>query len=169
MSADPDPQASGSGRPKRNKVVKIQAQASTIASGYAAFEAEESSDSGDGSQSTAVTLWVSGKPYEGATGVGGHAEMNALLKVLADLGDLDTVIATGGKTVECTAKPCCYRCSVVLGLLGFSAHSDDTTKTRSGMGGTQWAMPADLKRAVMAKYGDVGELMSFYGNVDKFR
>jgi hypothetical protein len=42
-----------------------------------------------------------------------------------------------GVEVECTEKPCCYRCSCILGALGIVAN-DGTRKSSSSMGSTQW-------------------------------
>jgi hypothetical protein len=81
--------------------------------------------------------------------------------------DLADLLARGGKTVACTAKPCCYRCSIVLGLLGFAPRTAATRKAQSGMGSTQWVLQEPLKSALTRRYGDIQTLLSNFSNVTK--
>ena len=118
--------------------------------GYKAFDAAVSIN-GDGSESTEVTLYVySGrrlrKQYIGRTGKGhGHAEMDALYQFVKD----KTVPhANVSLELSCTAKPCCVRCSAVLGLLNVSTANDNTHKSPKAMGSTQWGIPDEVAEYV---------------------
>lgn len=83
---------------------------------------------------------------EGSTGEGhGHAEMDALHKLWVGVCGEDFAIYSGySLAVECLAKPCCCRCSAVLGLLGISA-TKGTYKTRATMGSTEWGVSREVR------------------------
>ena len=77
----------------------------------------------------------------------GHAEMDALAQY----------VATGNNTFEnmvlsCTTKPCCVRCSAVLGLLGIEA-CDRTLKYSKPMGSTEWGISDSVAKAVANHIG----------------
>lgn len=146
----------------------VSANRSTLASGWTAFAAQETDVTTSGTTATAVTLYMGVIPYAGSSASTSHAEMDALNDILIGMGDsLDDVIAYPNKTVDCTAKPCCYRCSIILGLLGFSARTGGTKKTRRGMGQTQWVLPSPLREKIAERWGDVSGLLSQFSNVDK--
>jgi hypothetical protein len=107
---------------------------------------------GDGEKDCVAVLTYRGEErgsITGVTGVEGHAEIHALSQFFRNVCkyDLATLrryqaLNTGKKAalqIKCTAKPCCVRCSVVLGGLGFRA-SKATYKNRSAMGQTQWVI-----------------------------
>lgn len=145
----------------------VTANRDTLRAGYNAFNAAEASDTKSGTTTTTAVLRIGEIPYTGASG-NGHAEMDALNDILIGNGDdLSAVRAHAAKTVECTAKPCCYRCSVVLGLLGFAPYTAATRKTRSGMGSTQWVLPEPLRSALARVYGDIQTLLSGFSNVNE--
>jgi hypothetical protein len=138
----------------------------TLITGWDAFKAAESTNTKSGTTETNAVLNYNGKDYPGKAGAG-HAEMKALADILAGEKSLDAIIKnTVAKTVECTAKPCCYRCSIVLGLLGFKAKDDKTMKTKSGMGGTQWYMASDLATALEKAYPGIFDVLNVKSNYD---
>jgi hypothetical protein len=69
----------------------------------------------------------------GATGKGGHAEMYALTQFIRNVCEFKTdkleEYQERGLEIECPAKSCCQRCSIILGALGFSAVAGDYEKT----------------------------------------
>lgn len=153
-------------RSSRKKAKKTKLDRSQLRAGYAAFRAVETKDTKSGTQDTTATLSVSGISYVGSSKSPGHAEMDALNDILIGNGDsLDDVIAHDNKTVSCTAKPCCFKCSIVLGLLGFGPASGATLKTRSGMGGTQWVLQSPLKEKIEERYGDI---VDYFYNIPNF-
>jgi len=152
-------------RSSRVKRVRVVARKSVLTGGFDDFGAGLSSETKGGGSTTAVVLRIGRRAFNGSSGAG-HAEMNALNDALETLGSLGAIRAARSKTVACTAKPCCYRCSIVLGLLGFRAHSQHTKKTRSGMGSTQWVLPQPLKGALEDDYGDIQTLVAVAGNID---
>lgn len=134
--------------------------------GYNAFNASEGDSKGGGQTVTQVVLTLDGTPVIGESGAG-HAEMKALSTLLDDGFTLQNIADAKVKTVACTAKPVCFRCATVLGLLGFSPATADTKKSRSGMGSTQWEMPQTLRNAIHQQYGDITSLLISQGNFDK--
>jgi hypothetical protein len=149
------------------KAPRVIADKGTLRDGYKAFAASESEDTKSGTMTTTAILTADGSEYTGNSGKG-HAEMDALNQMLVANGkNLAALLELDGKTVTCTAKPCCYRCSVVLGLLGFAPSSAETKKTASGMGSTQWALPDPLGSVLKAKYGDIQTLLSSFSNAGK--
>jgi hypothetical protein len=84
----------------------------------------------------------------GKTGEG-HAEMNALRQLIILCkydAEVFTQILRAGVTVVCIEKPCCYRCSCILGALGIVA-SVGTRKNAKKMGKTQWGGLSEEDRA----------------------
>jgi hypothetical protein len=147
----------------------VTADRTALRAGYNAFNATETDDTKSGTTTTAAVLTIQDIPYAGKSG-NGHAEMDALNDMLIGKGgtaeDLEEIRTTAGKTVTCTTKPCCYRCSVVLGLLGFAPSSAATRKTSSGMGSTQWVLQEPLKSVLTARYGDIQTLLSGFSNAN---
>jgi hypothetical protein len=138
----------------------------TLITGWNTFKAKESTNTKSGTTETYAVLNYNGKDYPGKAGAG-HAEMKALVDILADAKSLDAIKDDKTvKTVECTGKPCCYRCSIVLGLLGFKAKDDKTMKTKSGMGGTQWYMAPDLATALEKAYPGIFDVLNVKSNFD---
>lgn len=160
-----DPQPRRSTRNIANKVREPNAQ--TLRNGYLAFNAGEVTPQAGGGNATQVTLVVNGVNYVGNSGTGVHAEMNAVAAALAAAGNLNALRQIAGKTVDCRAKPCCYRCSIVLGLLGFSPQTHHTTKTRRGMGQTQWVLSEALREALFEEYGNLYEALNNASNIDE--
>ncbi|UCC53939.1 MAG: hypothetical protein JSV68_08185 [Anaerolineaceae bacterium] len=153
-------------RSTRTKKVVVHPNRQILREGFAAFQAQTTTQTKGGGNSTTAILTVSGIPYYGTSESVSHAEMDALNKLLiAHGGSLDDIISHNVKTVACTAKPCCYRCSIVLGLLRFKAATDSTKKTESGMGSTQWVLPRPLSEKITERYGDIVTLLDFYSNV----
>jgi hypothetical protein len=121
------------------------------------FSAPRDDKSNDGAQECGAYLLYKDSagtaqpPIRGETvAKEGHAEMNALNRFLRDqcgydgskLKEFQT--RNGDKkdpvlAIDCTAKPCCVRCSIVLGALGFWA-TPGTSKTTRAMGSTNWGM-----------------------------
>lgn len=162
---EPNPVRRSSRARKPGAVVLNPAQ---LREGYENFGAEETPDTSSGENDTSVQLIVNGQTFSGFSKSTSHAEIDALNKILTDKHwSLDELIAVQNKTVKCEQKPCCYRCSIVLGLLGFQPVSNTTRKTASGMGQTQWTLPTPLGDEMRAKYGDIVRLLSCYGNLDE--
>jgi len=155
-------------RPRRNLVKKIQVASNTLHTGYRDFTAPEVIKKKSGLNNTNASVTVGGHTYNGSSEDIGHAEMDAINQAIAAQGitDLDTLIGIAGKTVTCVGKPVCYRCSIMLGLLGF-APAGQTTKTASGMGQTQWVLPGSLNELVLKKYGDIVGFLAYASNIDE--
>ena len=114
---------------------------------------DKSSSSQDCAASLNVRVGSLIHTISGETG-GGHAEMDAL-KQLIILCGYDavrfTTVLGRGVTVGCTEKPCCYRCSCMLGALGIVATSG-TKKSSKSMGSTQWGSLGPDERAFIEAY-----------------
>lgn len=137
--------------------------------GYSNFPAQETDDRFSGTKDTSVTMVVS--TYGSSSGTShhtGHAEMDALNALLTShpnmMDDWPAFLALT-KTIKCDTKPCCYRCSVVLGLLNFAPAGSTTRKTSSGMGQTQWVLPEPLNTHLKGHFGNIAELLEHYSNV----
>ncbi|MEL6998531.1 MAG: hypothetical protein AAFP68_09750, partial [Pseudomonadota bacterium] len=156
-------------RSKRTKTVpKVTPNRQTLWNGYIAFAANETTQTTGGGNDTSATLLIGSIRYGGSSTSVCHAEMDALNDILIGNGDdLQAVIAHADKKVECEAKPCCYRCSVVLGLLGFAPFDEKTLKTAKGMGQTQWVLPSPLKEELGKIYGDIANFLSNFSNATK--
>lgn len=100
-----------------------------------------------GQQNSPGQDYVDGSTKEKNTTGCGHAEMAALHKFWVHKCGKDKAIFVGAfcRVIQCEAKPCCCRCSAVLGLLSVSPLSDDTKKTRDTMGGTNWGISDELR------------------------
>lgn len=123
----------GEGAPKRQKT------STWLQDYWDAFEADRNDDWNDGAQDCGAKLHYlddSGQAQfiAGGTGSGaGHAEMHALTQFIrnvcnSNMVTLKTYIDRGPE-IECTAKACCVRCSIVLGALGFSGRDVVTHTT----------------------------------------
>ncbi|MCB2134355.1 MAG: hypothetical protein KDE08_00160 [Rhodobacteraceae bacterium] len=155
-------------RPKRNiKAAPPKVDHNTLRNGYIALNAGETANVAGGPPVTVSTLSGGGANYAGSSAGDGHAEMDALNQMLAVHNDLDTIIALAGKTVDCRSKPICYRCAIVLGLLGFQPANNQTLKTRQGMGQTQWYLPEPLRTKITEKYGDLAATLHQFPNIGK--
>lgn len=117
---------------------------------------------GDGAQDCVALLTYNGAEtgsIAGVTGVEGHAEIHALSQFFRNVCkyDLPTFqkyqalnIKKVALQIQCTSKPCCVKCSVVLGGLGFRA-SENTYKNPIAMGKTEWVIhPNVIKFYCMA-------------------
>jgi hypothetical protein len=161
--------------PRRSSRTKIKPKPSvtrpTLKQGYYDFRAEETDDSGDGSYSTAVVLAIGAQSSYNGTSNGIHAEMDALNQMLTayqGTGTLEEFISDTTKTVSCTSKPCCFRCSVVLGLFKFRPAADTTKKIKKGMGLTEWFLPEGVKTALNETYGtSIQDTLNSFSNIDK--
>ncbi len=155
-------------RSTRTKTTTVQVDRNTLRDGYLRFRASERFVTTGGGTITHVVLRVDGVDYPGSSQSPYHAEMDALEAALkAKGGRLEELVKSADKTVHCTAKPCCYRCSVVLGLLGFRARDANTTKAPSGMGSTEWTLPSTLKACLAVEYGDIQALLPGFSNVNR--
>jgi hypothetical protein len=161
--ADPQPRRSTRSIPDKVRAPNAQA----LRNGYAAFNATEVIPQAGGGNDTDVTLSVNGTDYPGSSGTGVHAEMVALAAALAAVGSVTALKEIAGKTVDCTDKPVCYRCSIILGLLEFAPQTEHTQKTKSGMGQTQWVLNEALRDALFAEYGKLDDVLNNASNVDK--
>jgi len=108
------------------------------------------------SESTSVRLKIKDTWYEGATGKGhGPGEMGALHEYIDGQGGADSAVAhfrrARGLLVECTEKPVCVRCTLVLKTLGFAC-SDGTKWGSDSMGSTEWGASMNVK-AFLKEYG----------------
>jgi hypothetical protein len=102
------------------------------------FYAEER-DWNDGAQSCGAKLHYTdaagqGWIIAGSTGQGaGHAEMHALTQFIRNVCNFNEDTLTEhidrGLHIECPAKACCVRCSIVLGALHFTGTDGDYEKT----------------------------------------
>ena len=151
-----------SDRPRRTIVQK---QAVDWDDKWDAFSAEETSDKGDGKMDCKAILYYAKDVTDtsqgyiqifGETG-SGHAEMNALDEFIRTIcgsksATLSTYCAAGALFIECTTKPCCCRCSAILGALSVRPSSSDTKKTKAPMGSTQWGGLSPTVRDVIATY-----------------
>lgn len=154
-------------RSTRTRRVVVAPNRQVLRQGFDAFGAETTDQTSGGGNTTTAILTVSGIAYPGSSTGPCHAEMSALNDVLIrNGGNLDDVISHNLKTVSCTAKPCCYRCSIVLGLLGFRPATPQTKKTCSGMGSTQWVLPVPLADRIKERYGDIVTLLASFRNID---
>lgn len=73
-----------------------------------------------------------------------------------------------GATVECATKPVCYRCAIVLGLLGVEPYDKDTKKGISGAG--VWVMAdSDFRTKFIEKYGDIAKYCQNFSNCNEVR
>ena len=115
-----------------------------MSEGYQAFQAGLGNGAnGDGKAKTTVSLVANGPGGISATYVGvsgeGHAEINALAQLCQDQGIVNgnVLVDDWALGLECEAKPCCCRCSAILGLLDVVG-SDKTLKCPQTMtaGGT---------------------------------
>jgi len=107
-------------------------------------------------ESTSVRLKIKSTWYDGETGKGhGHAEMDALHEYIGAQGGVDNAVAhfkrARGLVVECTKKPVCVRCTLVLKTLGFEC-SEDTVWGVDPMGSTEWGASMNVK-AFLQEYG----------------
>lgn len=124
--------------------------------GYESFAASEGSkDSGDGKETTEVKLYygpTGSNTVPGKSGYGkGHAEMAALYEYYSKThgnNERRFLANVGGTKLDCTSKPCCVRCSAILGLLGVQPYRDSTKKTQDTMGSTEWGMHPDLRNVL---------------------
>jgi len=137
-----------------------------ILNGFDNFNATESSE-GDGKNATAIKLKIGKRVYPGATGLNhGHAEMDALYDFCKEHGD-DAIAEfkkAKVKTISCTKKPCCVKCSAIMGHLGFRPAAG-TNKTYHTMGGTEWGVDPIVKKFIAA-YASVSEdTITGMGNV----
>lgn len=90
-----------------------------------------------------VTADLSGA-YSGNTkNKRGHAEIDALYQFFKAAGWSDAVIGSYDLEIDCPAKPCCVRCSAILGLLGVSA-APNQRKTTGTMGKTAYGAHPDF-------------------------
>jgi hypothetical protein len=116
--------------------------------GFVNFQAVSTNDAGDGSEECTVTLHYTGGSVEGKTGNGhGHAEMDALHQLWADVcnKDVDTFLTySRNLKLDCTDKPCCVKCSTVLGWMGVVPRTTATKKTPYTMGKTSWNVSTDV-------------------------
>jgi cytidine deaminase len=177
-----DDQSTGSRRSSRTRTrVYKPLELSEIAQdqlkvGFAGFNAEVGTG-GSSSQDCSARLhyiigdYVTGLQFnhvEGSTGQGhGHAEMDALHKFWTDIcaKDLTTFISYR-KKIQCESKPCCVRCSAVLGLLGIEALDEDTRKTRSTMGSTEWAVTPDVRELLAEVTSQPAQSFSSLGSCE---
>jgi hypothetical protein len=115
--------------------------------GYAAFNATEG-DKNDGSESCVATITANlGGPtaFSGSTGAQhGHAEMDALYKLLVAVNWDPIAFAASNPVVECDDKACCLGCSAVLGLLGVAARPN-TQKSAAFSKGPAYGLPPDVR------------------------
>ena len=152
--------------PRRNRQVVVSLDPTLprrlIAEGYASFNAIES-EHGDGSQSTSVTLYWNNLKISGSTGnFQGHAEMDALtgfLNLTCDKNKETFKKLVGQCSISCTAKPCCVRCSSLLGLLGIRPFGNKTKKTRRAMEQTNYVLPKRLIEAIAYAIGQPEEVV----------
>jgi hypothetical protein len=78
--------------------------------------------------------------YDGATGQGTHAEMNAIVQFLQAINYNHNNFPNYVLEIECLSKPCCKNCSAVLGLLGVHKHLAVLVYRGS------WSNTGDLRR-----------------------
>lgn len=137
------------GRPRRRQTQRKTVSRAMLAAWWADFPpAAVSKTKSSGGETTSVTLVIAGTQFSASSGAG-HAEMRALTNYIQSGGTVATLLAldSDDKVVQCEEKPCCAKCSAILGLLGFSG-SARTKKTKSTMGSTQWALPPVLREAL---------------------
>jgi hypothetical protein len=142
--------------------------------GFAAFNAEEGSGGSSSQDCDARLHYIIGNyqtglqfnHVEGSTGQGhGHAEMDALHKFWTEICVEDlTVFVSYQKKIQCESKPCCVRCSAVLGLLGIEALDPDTKKTRATMGSTEWAVTSEVRDLLAQVTSQPAESFSSFGS-----
>lgn len=142
---------------------------------WEAFDAPEDPAS-DGEESCVATIYDRTRPkatYPGATGKGaGHAEMHGLLQLLqaCEKGgrSLEDLLLNEEVEVLCVDKPCCARCSVILGLLGVKARKG-TTKTKFTMGSTSYSIADELKQFIMETFGYTEGAVEYIFNIPAAR
>jgi hypothetical protein len=159
------PSSRASLRKRKEKPTNSPGSAEFIRSGFEKFTAASGSE-GDGSQSTQASLYIGTKKYDGSTANGhGHAEMDGLYQFCQDKGeDAAATLARYKKKVSCTSKPCCVKCSAILGHLGF-APKGATKKIYHTMGGTEWAAHADVRKLIMKITGVSEDVITGMGSV----
>lgn len=132
--------------------------------GYTNFKAQEvGPNEGDGTQSCDATLYylpagAGGGVWSNAKGStadhNGHAEMAAIFNFWVNVCQENYATFSGAtKRIECTSKPCCVRCSAILGLLLIARQSTATKKTSYTMGGTQWVLVEKLRQLLALATG----------------
>lgn len=118
--------------------------------GYAAFDTDER-EFNDGEESCTATLTATDRAnksvkYLGETGKGaGHAEIHALVQFLKAISYSITAFDDYNLTITCLSKPCCKRCSAVMGLLKIAA-TGGTYKSSKSMGSTSYSLPPDVRQ-----------------------
>ena len=124
--------------------------------GYAAFGTTKL-EFNDGNESCKATLTSTHQKtrdvvkYTGETGKeAGHAEIHALLQFLKAISFSVTAFDEYNLTITCLSKPCCKRCSAVMGLLKIAA-SDGTYKSAKSMGSTSYSLPPSVRQFLATK------------------
>ena len=143
---------------------------------WSEFEAPETEAGGDGAADCMATLYYHpAGTIPGSTGTG-HAEMVALDEFIRKICRMDPnemrkyfdrehkrdrkgnlLVSPAKVRIECTAKPCCLRCSSVLGALKIGA-MPGTFKTRRSMGSTQWGGLSPAVRGLICEYLEISQL-----------
>lgn len=152
-----------SSRPKRE--IPVMDNDFKWAAKWEQFAAEETKKKGDGISTCKADLYfrddiIAPKKdrwmfYPGSTGTG-HAEMNALHQFINDICSnnvdiLELFVENKGLRIDCSAKPCCRRCSSVLGALKVIPWDNETTKTTKTMGSTQWGGLGPVQSGVVCQ------------------
>ena len=119
--------------------------ANLLEDGYALFNTLERTLN-DGNENCKAVLYATDtgpmtqEGYDGATGQGTHAEMNALDRFLRHIRYNHHILTNYVLEIDCTSKSCCKNWSAVLGLFGVHPHLA-TYKVNKAMGSTQWCLP----------------------------
>ncbi len=161
-------------RPRR--ATRVPKAAPDWARYWSEFEAPETESGGDGAADCMATLhYDPARTIPGSTGTG-HAEMVALDEFIKNVCRMDRgemgkyfdrehkrdrkgklLVSPAKVRIECTAKPCCLRCSSVLGALKIGA-APGTFKTRRPMGSTQWGGLSPAVRGLICEYLEISQL-----------
>jgi hypothetical protein len=93
--------------------------------------------------------------------------MDALWKLFIEVCDGDVAKfkkLIGTLEVECESKPCCRRCSAILGLLDAKAATNKTKKSTKNMGSTEWTLAPDLRKLLTDLLGEPDLVWSSFGS-----
>jgi hypothetical protein len=146
--------------------------AEQLETGYDAFKATETSASGSLTQDCQASLTyvltneTTSDHTDGDTKNGrGHAEMDAIHQFSVNKCRKDLATFTGAtKSVSCTDRPCCVRCSAVMGLLSIRAETG-TMKTRSTKGSTEWCVSPDVRDLLRQVTGEPADAFLQFGSL----
>lgn len=133
-------------RPKQKTVFKLEDKRllrDILINSFGAFTARIQYGS-DGRQDTNARLYINGCDYiDGRSGCG-HAEMDALNKYFIQYNQAMTLTSYSQLSIECTSKPICCKCAIILGLFNISAKTGETYKSNKAMGSILWTLPTKV-------------------------